>query len=564
MKNTAAPERPAAAKKRMKELNAILTSSSARVLAALALGCLCLLSCRKASTFEPEPEPQGEASVVTLRITAGETPATRSGSDEGGAYSESPAGSAVILASSTAAALANTSPATRAETETDDAGVSFENCIDISSTHILFFIDDKFSEEFIPEAVEPVGSATYPTEWKLRGPILNPPAAGFKVAVLANCTLPALTAGVSTIEDLCKSAVYTAYAAGATEAFEPSASSLIPMYGVQTYATGLTFRPRIATDLGQIDLLRAMSKVIVRNTSGKTLSSATLKGYNLQGTVAPLSLYTRTSDWTHANTYDRLAKCLAVHLPSEATANETSSSARSVSLIQTSKTATEEVWTGYFPEYLNANTDGDALSDRALIDLAFDGLSAKYSVDFRYYASPSSADDGKRFDLKRNHIYEFDITKVDAYSLSMTVIAKPWDVKNHSYSYDENVTVKDTGKQTWHWVADGSEVAKDTGNDHKMTFPGLGDIKLSFTIDTPLEAEWIAVFEQKSGDLNHFYFESTGTDRATGIVDGNQTDLIIKQRDSNGSAKLVIYVHYGNISFKASAVLGGEYTLEKY
>ncbi len=510
----------------MKERNAILTSS-ARVLAALALCCLCLLSCRKTSTFEPEPE--GEAAIVTLRITAGETPAT-----------------------------------TRADSETDDAGASFENYIDISSTHILFFIDDKFSEEFIPEAVEPVGSATYPTEWTLRGPILNPPAAGFKVVVLANCTLPALTAGVSTIEDLCKSAVYTAYTAGATQAFEPSALTPIPMYGIQTYASALTFRPRVATDLGQIDLLRAMSKVIIRNTSGKPLSSATLKGYNLQGTVAPLSLYTRTSDWTHANTYDQLAKCLAVHLPSEATANETSSSARSVSLIETSKTATEEVWTGYFPEYLNANADGDGLSDRSLINLAFVGITKTYSVDFRYYATPSSADDGKRFDLKRNHIYEFDITKVDAYSLSMTVIAKPWDVQNHSYSFDDNVTVKDTGKQTWHWAADGSEITKDTGNDHKMTFPGLGDIKLTFTIDTPVGAEWIAVFEQKSGDLNHFYFETTGTDRATGIVDGNQTELIIKQRDSNGSARVVIYVHYGNISFKASSVLGGEYTLEKY
>ncbi len=519
----------------MKETYAILTSAS-RLLAALALGCLCLLSCRKYGSFVPDP--LGEAAVVTLRISAGEVPAaTRSG--------ETPA-------------------ATRAGTESDDAGASFENYIDIRSTHILFFIDDKFSEEFIPDAVEPASGATYPTEWTLRGPIQNPPEAGFKVVVLANCTLPALTAGVSTIEDLCKSAVYTAYASGATEAFEPSAGSVIPMYGVRTYASALTFRPRIATDLGQIDLLRAMAKVIIRNTSGKSLSSATLKGYNLQGTVAPLSLYSSTSDWTHANTYDRLAECLAVHLPSEATANETSSSARSVSLVETSKTASEEVRTGYFPEYLNADADGDALSDPSVIDLTFDGIAKTYSVDFRYYATPTAADDGKRFDLKRNHIYEFDITKVDAYSISMTVIAKPWDVQDYSYSYEDNVTVKDTGKQTWHWVADGSEIAKDADNDHKMTFPGLGDIKLTFTIDTPVGAEWIAVFEQKSGDLNHFSFETSGTDRLTGVVDGNQTEVIIKQRDSDGSARLVIYVHYGNISFKASAMLGGEYTLEKY
>lgn len=543
----------------MNGINAILTTT-ARALAALALGCLCLLSCRKESTLGPEPDEQ-MATEVTLRITAGETPATTRSGESGTAVTN-----AVIVPNAVAEPVeAPAAPATRAAaTETNDKGASFENYIDINSTHILFFIDDKFSEEFIPEAVEPVDNSAYPTEWLLRGPILNPPTAGFKVVVLANCTLPTLTQGVTTIEDLCKTAVYTAYSDGATEAFQPSAARAIPMYGVQTYTTALTFRHNIATDLGQIDLLRAMAKVIIRNTSGKSLTSATLTGYNREGASAPLDLYSQTSAWTHANAYDQLAACLAVHLPNEAKANETSATSRSVSLVKDgASTATEEVWTGYFPEYLNA-VSGAKRSDCSAISLQFSGIAKTYPIDFRYYATPDAADDGNRFDIKRNHIYEFDITKVDAYSLDLTLIAKPWDVENHSYSYDDNVSAKNSGWQKWTWDSDGTEIIKDSDNDHKMTFSNLGEIKLTFTIDTPVGAEWIAVFEQKSGDLNHFYFEKTGTDRVTGIVDGNETTVKIMQNDSNGSAKLVIYAHYGNVSFKASSMLGGEYTLQKF
>lgn len=538
----------------MKGINAIFTTT-ARALAALALGCLCLLSCRKESTLGPDPEEQ-QQTLVTICISAGEIPASTRSDESGTAVTEPNAVTGPVEVP--------TAPATRADSETEDEGESFENYIDITKTHILFFIDDKFSEEFIPEKMEPVGSATYPTEWNLVGALQNPPTAGFKVVVLANCTLPTLSEGVTTIEDLCKTAVYRAYKSTDTDAFQPSASVAIPMYGIKTYDSALTFRPNIATSLGKIEVLRAMAKVIVRNTSGKPLTSVSVKGYNRQGTSAPLNLYKETSEWKHAYAYDNLASCLAVNLPNGATANETSSSSRSVRLLCTEKTATEEVWTGYFAEYLNANVDGDALSDCSVINLKFDGLTQEYPVDFRYYATAGAKDDGKRFDIKRNHIYEFDITKVDAYSLGLTLITKPWDVENHSYSYDDNVSAKDTGKQEWFWDSDGSEITKDPDNDHKMTFSNLGEIKLTFTIDTPVGAEWIAVFEQKSGDLNHFYFEETGTDRLTGIVDGNKTTVKIMQKDSNGSAKLVIYAHYGNISFKASSMLGGEYTLEKY
>ena len=515
----------------MKGINAILTTT-ARALAALALGCLCLLSCRKESTLGPKPAEQ--ETLVTLRVTAGETPATRA-----------------------------------ADKESDDSGESYENYIDITKTHILFFIDGKFSEEFIPDAVEPVGSSKYPVEWTLRGPIYNPPTGDFKVVVLANCTLPStLKAGETTIAQLCQTAVYTAYSDTDTEAFQPSAAKVLPMYGVQSYTGPMTFRHNVATDLGQIDLLRAMAKVIIRNTSGKSLQSATVNGLNRQGATAPLGLYEQTSKWTHANTYDKLAECLAVHLPNEAAANEDLATSRTAALKNTYSGTNaagrlEEVWIGYFPEYLNTEvvSTGSTTANCSYINLAFSGIAQTYRIDFRYYDTPTSTDDGNRFDLKRNHIYEFEVTSVDSYSLNLTLIAKPWTVQEHTYSYDENVSAKDTGKLDFSWV--GGDAITPTNN--KMTFSSAGSIQATFTIDTPVGAEWIAVFEQKSGDLNHFTFADTQTDRTTGIVDGSQATLTIKQNDkTNGTATLVIYAHYGNVTFKASTMLGGEYILEKY
>ena len=513
----------------MKFFDAIFTAA-ARVLLTLALGFVCLPGCRKASTLEPAPDAQ-EATVVTLRITAGEAPATR------------------------------------VDSESADAGESFENYIDIAQTHILFFIDDKFSEEFIPETIAPVGSAKYPVEWSLSGPIENVPEGAFKVVILANCTLPTLTAGSSTIEDLCKAAVYSAYSEGAASAFQPSASNVIPMYGVRSYDLGLKFRRDIETDLGQIYLLRAMAKVIIRNTSGKALTSAAVNGVNYSGAAAPLGLYSNTSEWEHANTYDKLADCLAVHLPGESTLNETSSTTRSVALIETQKSATEEVWTGYFPEYLNVKngSEDEKRPDCSYITLAFEGISQTYNVDFRYYSTPTAEDDNTRFDIKRNHIYEFNVTSVDSYRMNLILEVQPWTVKEFSYSYSDNVTAKDSGAQKWTWASDGSTVPVNSDNKNKMTFSSAGSINVTFTIDTPLGADWVAVFEQKSGDLNHFSFSETGTDRISGVVKGEPVTLTIDQNpETNGMATLVIYAYYGNVSFKASTVLGGEYVLEKY
>ena len=516
----------------MNGINAILTTT-ARALAALALGCLCLLSCRKESTLGPEPAEQ--ETLVTLRVTAGETPATRA-----------------------------------AAKESDDSGESYENYIDITKTHILFFIGDKFSEEFIPDAVEPVGSSKYPVEWTLRGPIYNPPTGAFKVVILANCSLPAtLTEGVTTLEDLCKTAVYTAYTGSEKTAFQPSATGVIPMYGVRTYTGPMTFRRNIATDLGQIDVLRAMAKVIIRNTSGKSLTSAILTGYNCDGTSAPLSLYDKTSDWTHANTYDQLASCLAVHLPNEATANETSAATRSISLVEASgSTAAEEVWTGYFPEYLNIDDSGTKRSDCSAISLQFSGIAKTYPIDFRYYATPDAADDGNRFDLKRNHIYEFHVTKVDAYTLALTLTVQPWTVQSFSYDYSENVSAESNGQQKWSY--NGTDITPTDSSVKDIYLKGGGNVTCTFKISTPVGAEWIAVFEEKTGDQNHFRFidpaSSTGAlvDRLTGTVDGNEATLTIKQDPTTtGSAKMVIYAHYGNASFRASSALGGEYTLVK-
>lgn len=438
---------------------------------------------------------------------------------------------------------------TRALTEADQVGTGYENYIDVSSLHILFFnkTNDVFVEEFTPESVTPVDDSEYPQVWELRGPILNPPVYGFKVVVLANwCGSINLTSGVTTIEDLCKAG--WAMCGHMTYPITLSDRVTIPMYGVKTIDDSFVFRPNLVNNLGQIDLLRSVSKIVVRADAsvGQTLESVTLKKFNKDIACAPLGMYDNTYNLPYTN---------SVHLFGNNDDNDP------VGDLRLTPGADGKTWTTYVPEYRNVDPlTGTKRDDCTSIEVKFTGIDKTYSLDFRDY---SLSDESKRFNIVRNHIYDFTINSIGAYDADITLIAQPWEVTTFDFDYKKTVGVS----QRIVWTDDNHY---DISSDNRVVASTAGDLTCEFTINSPEGATWYAVFEERSGDLNHFKFDdgshdfADGTDHISGIVDGNKVTLTIMQNHATvGTAKIVIYARYGNVNFDTSLALGGPYLLIK-
>ena len=470
--------------------------------------CAALVSCGK----ENPAEEEGSLTVeVSLRIKAGENTVTK------------------------------------AITESDESGSGWENYIDFSKLNILLFgTDDKFLQQFTPSEILPSDDSEYPAEWELRGPITDPPAAGFKVVVLANIqgAPSGLEKGVTTIEDVCR-AGWT-MCTGYTFPYTPSKSQPIPMYGVKT-VSAQTWRSNLLTDLGQLDLLRAFVKVRVHLASGlgETLEYVSLKNYNTSLAATPLGMYDNTANFSYQH---------SVHLYGNADDNAPASTALSPAV-----TSGGTQWEAYVPEYRNIDpATGKARGDCSSIELKFSGISKVYSIDFRDY---SAADDGSRLNLVRNHIYDFEIASIGSYSLDLTLTAQPWETSSFANDYKKNVGVSDNGQLKW---TDSNHFDPGTGN--VILAKSAGHLTCTFTISTPVGATWYAFFEEKTGDYNHFkFFDGTNElDSISGVVDGSEVTLEIHQAaETVGSAKLVIYAKYGNINFNADSVLGGPYILKK-
>lgn len=482
------------------------------ILALFTLLCLGVQSCEKNTRIPMERSK--DAVQVTLRVTAGEESAL-----------------------------------TRTVSETDRVGSGYENYIDVDKLHILFFnkATDVFMEEFKPTAVTPVDDSEYPQVWELKGQILNPPVYGFKVVVLANWRGDIeLTPGTTTIEELCKAS--WAMCDDIRFPMTPSKEVTIPMYGIKTLDDSFIFRKNIVNNIGQIDLLRSISKIIVRADASvtQTLESVVLKKFNTGIACAPLGMYVITYNLP----YDS-----SVHLYNNNTDNTV------VDDLIFSHSDDGKVWTVYVPEYRNANPEtGLKREDCASIEVKFTGIDKRYSLDFRDY---SVDDNGKRFNIVRNHIYDYTIKSISAYDADVTLVAQPWEVTSFDIDYTNTVGAREEGKIKW---IDGNH--REIGLDNKVIATTAGLLQCTFTISSPLGATWYAVFEEKSGDLNHFKFGggdfSKGTDHASGIVDGNEVKLTIMQNpETVGSAKLVIYARYGNVNFDTSVALGGPYLLIK-
>ena len=303
---------------------------------------------------------------------------------------------------------------------TDEPGTGYENYIDITNNNFRFLLFDKdnntFVYSFTPQSVTPAGaSGEYAQTYEVEGEMPEEYADfNYKVVVLANWpTYPSendLTG--KTIQDIC-----LAYTYNYTDSFVPSESQLIPFYGVATIST--TLRPDISTNLGTIDLLRALCKVEVKcSANGFTLTGATLHRYSTQGMCAPLDVYNNTENWEGKE---------QIHLPATDVESE--------GCLDFTK-QDDGSFLIYVPEYDNTNTGNEpSYLSVTLKDANNKEVTLKSpNIYFKDYTD-GNPEEGSDYDLIRNHWYRFDITDVNDSKLIVQYRALPWELVESSIGY---------------------------------------------------------------------------------------------------------------------------------
>ena len=303
---------------------------------------------------------------------------------------------------------------------TDEPGTGYENYIDITNNNFRFLLFDKdnntFVYSFTPQSVTPAGaSGEYAQTYEVEGEMPEEYADfNYKVVVLANWpTYPSendLTG--KTIQDIC-----LAYTYNYTDSFVPSESQLIPFYGVATIST--TLRPDISTNLGTIDLLRALCKVEVKcSANGFTLTGATLHRYSTQGMCAPLDVYNNTENWEGKE---------QIHLPATDVESE--------GCLDFTK-QDDGSFLIYAPEYDNTNTGNEpSYLSVTLKDANNKEVTLKSpNIYFKDYTD-GNPEEGSDYDLIRNHWYRFDITDVNDSKLIVQYRALPWELVESSIGY---------------------------------------------------------------------------------------------------------------------------------
>lgn len=320
----------------------------------------------------------------------------------------------------------------RAITEGEEAGTGYENYIDIEGGdfRILLFdaTNDTYLTTFEPTSIRPTDNTEYPQTYYVEGELSETYDNNFKLVVLANWgNYPELSA-TSTIESVCSDAasIFTY-----TAPFTPSETQRIPMYGVKLCTA--TLRPDLLTDLGQVDLLRAMAKIQVKcSAEGFELSGVKLHRYNTKGYCAPTGVYDDTkTDWN----YDEDEVCQhEVHIP-----------VNSVSTSQLDFEPTADGFIAYVPEFDNTTNT----AERTYIEVSLIHTDDKSTVNLEetniyfclYDEENGMPTQNTDFDIVRNHWYKYDITNVDDGELIFQYRVMKWNVESSAIGWNATATL---------------------------------------------------------------------------------------------------------------------------
>ncbi|WP_346709448.1 fimbrial protein [Phocaeicola salanitronis] len=274
------------------------------------------------------------------------------------------------------------------EQDTDEEGVGWENKID--DLQILIYDD---ADEYVG-TVEDLFASNSQYVGTLSG--TNWQSGTYKFVVLAN-----FTASNTKLADL------------AAITYNQNAE-YIPMWGVlKSY---FNFAAGERTDIGSIDLLRAMAKVEVNFAesfpSDYEIGAITISPYNTQGYCLPAG-------------YESVETTGALDREEAGTAYSFNPLAASASTSSLTFTEENGKYYIYLPEYENTETNA------AKIKVTVNGET--YELEFKDYENGTPT--GAPYDIVRNHIYRYTITGVNDGKLIIKYKAMPWELVTSEIGY---------------------------------------------------------------------------------------------------------------------------------
>ena len=309
-------------------------------------------------------------------------------------------------------------PATRATTWGNDydsqAGEGYESRID--QLQVVLYSEDNTAyplHNLWQEASSTQGGEdTYTFVGSIDTNDIGSPRPGkYKIMVFANC--PDIDEGTD-VGNLAYTYTYKG----------ESTAPAIPMWGVTT--AELTLAPGERQTLaGGIDLLRAVAKVEVLlqdndDTKGFSLKGVTLSTANTQGYCLPAGYaaveHTKELDREDGNT--------------NYTFHPYTSNATATKVAFTEDNGT---YTLYLPEYDNGT--GNTLATLAVTVADEDNQPETYTIEFKNYTNGQPT--GDAYNIVRNHLYRYTITKIDNGQLTVQHLVMPWEKVTSNITYGD-------------------------------------------------------------------------------------------------------------------------------
>ena len=307
-------------------------------------------------------------------------------------------------------------PATRAtwgDNYPDEAGTGYENRIDqlqvvlYSKDNAAYPLHNLWQET---SATQEGGQDTYTFVGSIDTNNDDSPRAGrYKIMVFANC---------GTMSDYAFDGIDELPFNYRYDDTTHTPTTAIPMWGVTTAELALKPGERQTLTDG-IDLLRAVAKVEVQLNDavaqeGFTLTGVTISTANQQGYCLPAG-YAAVDE----------TKKLDREEGSPSSFHPIQSSATASNLPFTSNG--NGTYTLYLPEYDN-DTNAATLSVTVADG---DGQEETYPLEFKNYTT------GKAYNIVRNHLYRYTITKIDNGQLTVQHQVMPWDKVTSGITYGD-------------------------------------------------------------------------------------------------------------------------------
>ena len=367
--------------------------------------------------------------------------------------------------------------------DTDEPGVGWENEID--NLQILIYDD---ADEYVG-TVEDLFASNSQYVGTLSG--TNWQSGTYKFVVLAN-----FTANNTNLTDL------------ASITYNQDAE-YIPMWGVlKSY---FNFAAGERTNIGSIDLLRAMAKVEVSfsddfPTDEYTIGNVILSPYNTKGNCLP-------AGYASVDATGELDREEA----SPASFNPLASKSSTAPLPFTNENGKYYI---YLPEYDNG-------TDAAKITVIVNGET--YELEFKDYENGAPKEE-TQYDIVRNHIYRYTITGVNNGKLVIQYRAMLWELVESKIGFMKNITcvlrAEDGDEEATYGILHKPTYTSkkyNNGGDYSILKPGTAGAIYRFDLQAPAGTVWTAHLSNKNDE---FYFSHSKYNEdkklvSTGIARGS-------------------------------------------